>query len=33
MDLTEKQLSSEYIFKGRIISVRVDEAERRPRQA
>lgn len=27
MDLYEKQISSKYIFKGRIISVRVDEAK------
>lgn len=27
MNLTEKQISSKYIFKGRIISLRVDEAE------
>lgn len=27
MDLCEKQISSKYIFKGRIISVRVDEAK------
>ncbi len=26
MDLTEKQISAEYIFRGRIINVRVDEA-------
>lgn len=26
MDLTEKQLSSEYVFKGKIINVRVDDA-------
>lgn len=26
MDLTEKQLKSEYVFKGRIFNVRVDEA-------
>lgn len=27
MDLTEKQLSSEYLFRGRIVSLRLDEAE------